>query len=134
MVLIIYKSRETDSLIGASPSGKAPGFGPGISEVRILPPQNNRRDPFIGSLLLFYVWDENRRRSFERICVRHLCRIANRKSRLWQSHKGDTLWAWSEFKTILPPQNNKMRVESRSFCCGSLWTVLFLFLTCKFVW
>ena len=24
---------------GASPSGKAPGFGPGISEVRILPPQ-----------------------------------------------------------------------------------------------
>ena len=25
--------------IGASPSGKAPGFGPGISEVRVLPPQ-----------------------------------------------------------------------------------------------
>ena len=43
MVLIIYKSRKTDSLVGASPSGKAPGFGPGISEVRILPPQNNKR-------------------------------------------------------------------------------------------
>ena len=42
MVLIIYKSRKTDSLVGASPSGKAPGFGPGISEVRILPPQNNK--------------------------------------------------------------------------------------------
>lgn len=27
------------SFIGASPSGKAPGFGPGISEVRVLPPQ-----------------------------------------------------------------------------------------------
>ena len=42
MLLIIYKSRKTDSLIGASPSGKAPGFGPGISEVRILPPQSNK--------------------------------------------------------------------------------------------
>ena len=51
MLLIIYKSRKTDSLDGASPSGKAPGFGPGISEVRILPPQNNKRPTFVG---LFY--------------------------------------------------------------------------------
>ena len=29
--------------IGASPSGKAAGFGPAISEVRILPPQNLKR-------------------------------------------------------------------------------------------
>ena len=28
--------------IGASPSGKAAGFGPAISEVRILPPQNKK--------------------------------------------------------------------------------------------
>ena len=33
--------------IGASPSGKAAGFGPAISEVRILPPQINRiESPF----------------------------------------------------------------------------------------
>ena len=37
--------------VGVSPSGKAPGFGPGISEVRVLPPQPlNRRE--IGGFLL----------------------------------------------------------------------------------
>ena len=30
---------EVQKNIGASPSGKAAGFGPAISEVRILPPQ-----------------------------------------------------------------------------------------------
>lgn len=33
---------------GASPSGKAPGFGPGISEVRVLPPQNTKKSAICG--------------------------------------------------------------------------------------
>ena len=36
--MIIYVKRN-----GASPSGKAAGFGPAISEVRILPPQPFKR-------------------------------------------------------------------------------------------
>ncbi len=41
---------------GASPSGKAAGFGPAISEVRILPPQiniNNKNTTLRGIFLLF---------------------------------------------------------------------------------
>ena len=37
--IYICKSYHKGSLIGTSPSGKAPGFGPGIPEVRILPSQ-----------------------------------------------------------------------------------------------
>ena len=37
--------------IGASPSGKAAGFGPAISEVRVLPPQNIKDLSLDGSFL-----------------------------------------------------------------------------------
>ena len=37
--------------IGASPSGKAAGFGPAISEVRILPPQLKKDLSLIGLFL-----------------------------------------------------------------------------------
>ena len=44
---------EIQKNIGASPSGKAAGFGPAISEVRILPPQpiNSLQGEFFVALL-----------------------------------------------------------------------------------
>ncbi len=37
---------------GASPSGKAAGFGPAIPEVRILPPQKNKKVCCIADLFI----------------------------------------------------------------------------------
>ena len=41
-----------------SPSGKAPGFGPGISEVRVLPSQPFK--PIEQSVGLFFLGDEKK--------------------------------------------------------------------------
>ena len=43
-----------------SPSGKAPGFGPGISEVRVLPSQPFRpNEKSLGLFFVFILKDEN---------------------------------------------------------------------------
>ena len=42
--------------IGASPSGKAAGFGPAIPEVRILPPQNKKRPANAGFFYSMWRW------------------------------------------------------------------------------
>ena len=58
MCLIIYIIQTQDiatsyNNIGASPSGKAAGFGPAIPEVRILPPQPLKKEP-VGSFLVAF--------------------------------------------------------------------------------
>lgn len=53
--------------IGASPSGKAAGFGPAISEVRILPPQpinSLKGEFFVGYNQFFALLKNNIKRSF----------------------------------------------------------------------
>lgn len=49
-------------LSGASPSGKAPGFGPGIPEVRILPPQPIKESVRALFFVIKYLYENVRKR------------------------------------------------------------------------
>ena len=60
--------------VGASPSGKAAGFGPAISEVRILSPQILKR-PYRS---FFYYVNYNNKHSFSiRANAHSMCKINN---------------------------------------------------------
>lgn len=56
-ICFVQNKIEIQKNIGASPSGKAAGFGPAISEVRILPPQpiNSPQGGFFVAVFILYL-------------------------------------------------------------------------------